>query len=983
MENLNNNYILKKTIFFLVLLHLTLINSSAFAFQDNLVLVVHSHDEEYGRTHNVYEAIGKTLADLRTEVRVVTEFIDSSRINIDFYYFDTIRRSFFVKYSDDVPDVIVTIENDALNFVYSLRDSLFNDIPIVFVNMLNFKDKIVLDNLTTGIYEKYDYDGLVKEIIKLQPNIKKIVFIGDSYFEMFHGFLEAEISEFIKNNNFKNVDIELLDGVSLNELVERFKGKSDVAAIVMSASKNNSEIRFVKGINKFLFNKARIPLYTFYSESLETGSVIGGKVLSCSKKGEIVGDYVLKLLEGKDIKELPLVSSDELGRWVFDFNLLKNFNIDIKKLPNDSFILNAPDDQIHLNKKFVYTFIFILIISASGFLIYSYFQKRHKQVLMLYKMVLEYTYDIIFITNFGGDVIEVYGNVENTFGFKEDEIREMNLNELYYSKVEKDKFLANFKESGKLTNYITFFKNKSGDKLIFESSAISFRMDNEDRIFIILRDITDKLEREEELKFFGYLIEQSPVLISVMDVDGRIIYANKHFLLYNGHEVGKQCIFFNKHSDEIRQQLDENGFWSGEIENVKTDGSRYTESSIISKTNFKGKDVYVKFGIDITEYKKIKDKMIAQQKFETLGQLAGGIAHDFNNILTVISSYLQVYQMKVDREYDKKIFNKMMEAVDKASSLISQLLAFSRQDSHQPVVINVSKYLVDSIDMYRRLIREDIELILDRKTKEVILKVDPVHLDQMFLNMINNSVYALEHVKRDHKYIKITIDKKNFHDERSYGFFTINKGKYAEIIIEDNGTGIDESIVDKIFEPFFTTKPRGKGTGLGLASIYGFIKRNNGYIIVDTKKGEYTKFIIYLPLFEMNMENKQELMNTNEKINLLRDKHVVVIDDNKDLAHSVGAMLSRFCKKVEVFDNPLKAKDYILANKNDIDLVISDITMPEMSGVELVNNLKKEGVQFPIVLMTGYGVEEFRSGTISVPVISKPFSLDNLLKHLL
>ncbi|WP_188020378.1 PAS domain S-box protein [Deferribacter autotrophicus] len=976
-----------KRIFFFILTYLILIISIAYASYDHVVLIVHSHDEEYEMSHHIYDTIEKTLTGPGKGIRIVTEFIDSTRINNDFHYFDTMNRSFFVKYSMNIPDVIVTIGNDALSFVYSLRDSLFYNVPIVFVNVINLKDRIVLDNLTTGIYEKYDYPGLVKEIINLQPNIKKIVFLGDSYFELLRDFLEAEITEFIKGNKFENVDIELLDGLSLDGIVERFKGKKDTALIVMSALNNHSEIRFVEGINKFLFNNLKIPLYTFYNEAMETGSVIGGKVLSCSEKGRIVAKYVLELLEGKSIKKLPLVSTDKLSRWVFDYNLLKNFNIDLKKLPKDSLVLNAPDDKIHLDKNLVYFIILVLIILAAGFSIYNYFQKKHKKILMLYKMVLEHTYDIIIITNFEGDIIDVFGNVENTFGFTEDEIKKMNVSELYFDKAERNKFMVNIKESGKLSNLITVFKKKDGKKLIFESSAIYFRMDNEDRIFTILRDITDKLENEEELKFYGYLIENSPVFISVMDTDGKIIYANNYFLSFTGYEkneyLDKKCIFFNKEFfDEIKQKLEENGFWSGEIENVKMDGSIYTESAIISKTNYKGKDVYVKFGIDITEHKKIKDKMIAQQKFETLGQLAGGIAHDFNNILTVISSYLQVYKMKVTNESDKKIFNKMIETVDKASVLISQLLAFSRQDSHQPVLINVSKYLVDSVDIYRRLVREDIELILERKTKEVIVKVDPVHLDQMFMNMINNSVYALEQVERDNKYIKITIDKKVFHEDKPYGIFTINKGKYAEIIIEDNGTGIDESIVDKIFEPFFTTKPRGKGTGLGLASIYGFIKRNNGYILVDTKKGEYTKFTIYLPLFEMKSKENQDLINANEKIKLLKDKHVVVIDDNKDLAHSVGTMLSGLCRKVTVFDNPLKAKDFILANKDDIGLVISDIMMPEMSGIELVDILKKEGVSLPIVLMTGYATEEFKEGKVSVPVISKPFSLNNLLEYL-
>jgi CheY-like chemotaxis protein len=324
--------------------------------------------------------------------------------------------------------------------------------------------------------------------------------------------------------------------------------------------------------------------------------------------------------------------------------------------------------------------------------------------------------------------------------------------------------------------------------------------------------------------------------------------------------------------------------------------------------------------------------------------------------------------------------------VKRAEDLIRQLLGFSRKQMIEPKVIDINKAITDLHGMLNRLIPEDIKFELNLKENLELIKADPVQIQQIMVNLIVNAGYAIkkQEDKSKGKKISVSTDKFSLTKDMIEQYPGSQEGSYIQISISDTGIGMTDETKQNIFEPFYSTKKEGEGTGLGLATVYGIVKQNNSYIYIDSKKGEGTTFKIFWPVAEVQRRDETRI-DTQVHFQKRTETIMFVEDDNDVRSLSVQALKS-FGYQVIDAANGKEALDIINKNKliNKIDLVISDIVMPEMDGEELAENLRELNPDIKILLCSGFtdsriSMRETKSKT-GFPFLPKPYTIKNLEK---
>jgi two-component system, cell cycle sensor histidine kinase and response regulator CckA len=381
---------------------------------------------------------------------------------------------------------------------------------------------------------------------------------------------------------------------------------------------------------------------------------------------------------------------------------------------------------------------------------------------------------------------------------------------------------------------------------------------------------------------------------------------------------------------------------------------------------------------ETAERKRIEEELRQAQKMEALGRLAGGVAHDFNNALGVILGYSELLARELaDNPASSGRVEAIKSACESAASLTAQLLTFSRRQVLQPKVLNLNSTVSDTHDMLQRLMRENVEahLVLDSKLGHV--KADPGQMVQVIMNLAVNACDAMPNGG------KLTIETGNTVSGEDALPNGVRSGRYVMLAVSDTGTGMNAETQARIFEPFFTTKAAAKGTGLGLATVYGIVEQSGGYIFVDSKPGEGTTFKIYLPQVDDPVEPallpkvSAQLPQGSETI--------LLVEDEATLRNLVCESLQASGYTVLIASNGVEALKVIEQHKGPIDLLITDVIMPQMSGPELVQWLAPRRPEIKVLYMSGYTDDKLHGVQRSEPEMSllqKPFHLEDLAQKL-
>jgi signal transduction histidine kinase len=412
---------------------------------------------------------------------------------------------------------------------------------------------------------------------------------------------------------------------------------------------------------------------------------------------------------------------------------------------------------------------------------------------------------------------------------------------------------------------------------------------------------------------------------------------------------------------------------------------RVVESRGQVEKNAEGKFVRIVGTIqDLTEHeslsaerKKLEEQLLQAQKMEAIGQLAGGIAHDFNNFLSVILGYSELVQAAL-RGNDAMAtvmadVGEIRSAAEKAATLTRQLLAFSRRQVLQPMVMDLGESLAGLENMVRRLIGENIKLEVIPGKNVGLVKADPGQMEQVIMNLIVNARDAMPQGGR------LTLETRDA--VLSDGDSTVvPAGHYALLVASDTGKGMDPQVMARIFEPFFTTKEKGKGTGLGLSMVYGVVKQTGGYITVESEVGRGTRFYVYFPVAEEDHADKTPA-SAPAGVSAGASETILLVEDDTAIRTMVGKFLRK--QSYTVLEAGSGEEALVVANGHGkkIDLMITDIVMPGITGLELAQKLTQQRTDLKVLYVSGYS--DHAAFQNEVPELSskylmKPFSPDIL-----
>ncbi|MGD9900419.1 MAG: PAS domain S-box protein [Calditrichaceae bacterium] len=541
-------------------------------------------------------------------------------------------------------------------------------------------------------------------------------------------------------------------------------------------------------------------------------------------------------------------------------------------------------------------------------------------------------------------------------------------------------------------------RKKDGTMLDIRVSTAPLRDNNGEisGIMTILSDITQDRHVDEQLSRLASVVEQASESIIITDINGKIEYVNPTFEKVTGYsfmevlDKNPRILKSGEHAGEFYKNLWNtliaNKTWTGTFANKRKDGSSFYETAVIFPIkNAAGKTInYAAVKRDITNERKLEQQLFQSQKMESIGLLTGSIAHDFNNIMTAILGYaeLMITQMESDNPFYGKVIG-IMKAGKKSSSLTRQLLAFSRKQIIEPRIININHVILELEKMLHRLIGEDIKMESILAGRIQPIKADPAQIEQILINLVINARDAINQKAKNASLRKFIIETEAVYLDEEFVSAHIgsNVGPYVRMGVKDNGTGMDKVTESKIFEPFFTTKEKERGTGLGLATVYGIVKQNNGCIFVETELGIGTLFNIYWPqsdekdiqLYEQ--EEEREMGSGNET--------VLVVEDDLDVRKIACFALESFGYKILEASNGMEALKLVKSKKVKIDLIMTDVIMPEMGGKDLVDALKKIIPDIKVIFTSGYTDDRIVSSGVlqkGINFINKPYSFNALGK---
>lgn len=520
-------------------------------------------------------------------------------------------------------------------------------------------------------------------------------------------------------------------------------------------------------------------------------------------------------------------------------------------------------------------------------------------------------------------------------------------------------------------------------------------------ILVLIYNIRKRKIVEEELESdnlqFLTLLNGTNDLIILMSPEGKWVYANKKAVEffniqnfdYKGKTAEEILKFTPFKNDILAKYVKDEVVWEKgkpkryELKLNKNAGEViYIDVIKIPVFNKDGsRRCIIVSGRDITDFKKMQENLIISQKMDIVGKLAGGIAHDFNNILTVITTNAELCSLLIKESRLKKYIKNIVSASEKASNLIRHLLALGKQDMGSKDIIEVNNSIESIIKILKPSIPENIKFIYEPYYESININADIVQIEQIITNLVFNAKDSVIEKDGKEKIIRVSIEKvfidNNFLKNEKKD---LEEGEYALISVEDSGTGIDQKIIDKIFDPFFTTKKGNKGTGIGLTTVFNLVESNNGFLKVESQKNKGSIFKIYFPSVIRKDFPKLEMEESHsikvEKMNY----NVLFVEDNIDILNALDKSFINIFKKFIIATNGEDALKKVKGIEETIDILITDIVMPEMDGIELAKRLKSINKELFVIFVSGYDSGKLKGNIgFSYKFLYKPYKFETLL----
>jgi PAS domain S-box-containing protein len=491
---------------------------------------------------------------------------------------------------------------------------------------------------------------------------------------------------------------------------------------------------------------------------------------------------------------------------------------------------------------------------------------------------------------------------------------------------------------------------------------------------------------EEQLRFQAKLLDAVEQSIVATDLNGKIVYCNPYSEnIYGwkrseviGHDLMKLVIPESNIAEAMKDHVKilEGKSWSEEVMVKNRSGNILPALVSASPVYNENGEITggIAISIDLTEKKKLEAQLQQTQKMEGIGILAGGIAHDFNNILAPIILHSQMAMDDIAPENPlQSSMQEIYRAAVRARDLVRQILTFARKGQDSRIVLRASLAVKEAIKFLRATIPATIEIRSEIKTDHDAILANPTHINQIVMNLCANAAYAM---KEKGGIITLILDNIDINDGDNPGC-ALAPGKYFRLSVSDTGPGIPPDIIDRIFEPYFTTKGPGEGTGLGLAIIHGIVKSYDGGIAVESAPERGTTFLVYLPLVDENAFIEEE----KESEMIMGKERILFVDDEDAAITAMEKILTRLGYNTTASNSSPDAFNIFKSNPAEFDLLITDMTMPNMTGMELIREIRAIRPDIPVILCTGFSDqiddEKVEKAGVNVFLI-KPVSMQDI-----
>ncbi len=519
-------------------------------------------------------------------------------------------------------------------------------------------------------------------------------------------------------------------------------------------------------------------------------------------------------------------------------------------------------------------------------------------------------------------------------------------------------------------------------QISFNSAAIGER----EVVQVTFHDLSKRFKLEERRKLLATAVEQAAESVLITDTKGNIEYVNPAFEKISGYSlpeiIGQNPRILNSGQTPVFQhnlmwqEISDGKVWRGSFINKKKDGSTYREEATVTPVKDSHGEIrnYVAVKRDITKQLQLEQQISQSQKMQAIGTLAGGVAHDFNNILTAILGYAELTQALC--ESDSVLYSNLSEVIkgaDRAGKLVDQILKFSRQTEKAVSSLKVDLIVKEVLKLLRASLPANIEIISDIAS-DTQVKADPTQMHQVIMNLCTNAYQALA---GKGGIIKISLKRVELSPHQGVLIGNLSQGAYVCITIEDNGVGIAKEFLPRIFEPYFTTKTKHEGTGLGLSVVHGIVNDHGGAVSVESDPGVGTIFSVFLP------EALPEEVDSEAKkiIQPWQPGRILVVDDEAPIVFFQEKVLKHLGYEVVSFTSSVKALRAFLHDPNAFDLIITDMGMPEITGLDLFERIREVNRVVPVILCTGYSEHVTAENAEQLGLagyITKPFSAENL-----
>jgi len=961
------------------------------------VLIINSHEPGMPWQQRANQSLKATLEkDPHFTIEIHTEYTGLSQ-NFDDIYVQKLIDLYSYKYSGQNIDLIIAVDIPATNLIIIHGEVLFPGVPVVILSeKKDFKNNMLLPNMT-GLLSEVDVKGTMDVALKLHPGTRHIAIIsGSSEVDRLY---EAVAWNVLKDyrDQFELID---LTGLPMEELLTKASNlpEDTIALYVLTLVDGAGETFIPKKILSRISQTINAPIYGLWDTFLDSG-IVGGSLSSPDFEGIKVAEIGLRILNGEAPENIPVSSGS--NAYLFGWRQLQRWGIREVDLPPGSMIRHKEQSAWDLYKWHIIGITGLVLIEGILILILLIHRSRRRQAELSLRearnelerrlvelnqtreelqSILSKTPDIIYrldqegnvtyindaIINFGYQPHDIIGKPFKEFVHPDDNavaghgLLERRTGERSTQELELRFMISDAESKQKASglmdsHWSTFLVSSDG---LYAGDVVSPETYRGTQG--LARDISHIRQIETHAAQLASVVEQAAEDVVITDQNGIIQYVNPRFVEVTGYSrsevIGQtlRILKSDRHEPafyaQIRQTISSGKTWKGRIWNRTKDGREILQDITTTPIydpvgNLAG---YASVRRDITKQVEIEEQLRQSQKMEAIGRLAGGIAHDFNNILSAIIGYAELALEDVrDSETGKRKIGRILDASSRATDLIRQILSFSRSQKTSPEPISPHIIAKEVLGLMRASLPSTIEIMRNLNSKSTVF-ADPTSIHQILMNLCTNAGHAMRKIGG---ILTVSIEDVTLDENEVANYPDMAAGKFMKISVKDTGHGIPADIQNKIFDPFFTTKGPGEGTGMGLSAVHGIVRELGGMVTVKSEAGKGSAFDVFLPIIERRI-------NVTERVGIEAaqggTERILFVDDEAVQGELAQESLMPLGYQVDVFTDGMTALEHFQSHSSEYDIVVTDMTMPKMTGEVLTKRIHLIRPDIPVIMCTGF-----------------------------